>query len=137
MSLRLLTPTVLVEVSVQPDLSSSTTAESVVEEAPIPDTPPTAQPNPAFEPQAPAQLASQSIFAGLHGPSALDFDDWDDQLVVPPAHAQAEPAPARVTFVPPHDSCFDSSSDDEMPLQDIQFVSLQGCAECTRARRRG
>jgi hypothetical protein len=32
-----------------------------------------------------------------------------------------------VTFVPQHDSCFDSSSDVEMPLQDIQFV--QGCAE--------
>ena len=32
-----------------------------------------------------------------------------------------------MTFVPPHDSCFDSSSDDEMPLQDTQFV--QGCAE--------
>ena len=32
-----------------------------------------------------------------------------------------------MAFVPPHDSCFDSSSDDEMPLQDLQFV--QDCAE--------
>ena len=46
--------------------------------------------------------------------------------MIPPVHEQAEPAPALVTFVP-HDSCFDSSSDDEMPLQDLQFV--QGCAE--------
>jgi hypothetical protein len=56
----------------------------------------------------------------------LDFDAWDDQLVIPPVHEQAEPAPALVTFVL-HDSCFDSSSDDEMPLQDLEFV--QGCPE--------
>ena len=42
-------------------------------------------------------------------------------------HAQAEPAPALVVFVLPHDSCFDSSPDDEMPLQDPQPV--QGCAK--------
>jgi hypothetical protein len=96
-----------------------------VEDPPIPDTP-TLQPNPAFEPQAPAQLPPQSIFAGLHGPTALDFGaDWDEQLVLPPAHAQAEPA--LVTDTAPHESCFDSSSDDEMPLQDMKFV--QGCAE--------
>ena len=86
------------------------------------------QPNPAFAPQAPAQFAPQSVFTGLHGPTALDFDaEWPEQLVLAPAHAEAEPAPALVTFVPQHDSCIDSSSSDEMPLQDMQFV--QGCAE--------
>ena len=48
-------------------------------------------------------------------------------MLPPLPHAQAKPAPALVTFVPPHESCFNSSSDDEMPLQDLQFV--QGCAE--------
>ena len=57
----------------------------------------------------------------------LDFDAWDDQLVTPPVHEAAEPAPAAlVTFVP-RGSCYDSSSEDEMPLQDMKFV--QGCAE--------
>ena len=108
-------------------------ADSVVEEAPIPDPPPTAQPNPAFEPQAPAQLASQSIFAGLHGPSALDFDDWDEQLVVPPANAQDSNwgPPALVTDT--HRATpFESSSDDEMPLQDMHAIR----AGLRRARRR-
>ena len=66
---------------------------------------------------------TQSTFAGLHAPTELDFDDWDNQL--PPAEPDAAPA-AFVTFVP-RDSRFDSSSDDEMPLQDLKFV--QGCAE--------
>ena len=126
MSLRLLTPTVLVEVSVQPDPCQVApgTADSVVEEAPIPDTPPTAQPNPTFAPQAPAQLASQSVCAGLHQPAALDFGaDSDDQLAIPAAHAKAEPA-ALVTY---YYLVTDYSSSDEMPLQDMQFV--QGCAE--------
>jgi hypothetical protein len=86
------------------------------------------QPNPTFEPQAPAQLPPQSVFAGLHQPAALDFGaDLDEQLVLPPAHAQAELVPALVTFVTPHDSGLESSSSDDMPLQDLQFV--QGCAE--------
>ena len=67
----------------------------------MPDTSPTAQPNPAFEPQAPEQLASQSIFAGLHGTFALDFDDWDGQFAISPAHAEAELAPALVTGTAP------------------------------------
>ena len=96
-----------------------------MEESPIPDTP-TSQQNPAFVPQAPTQLAPQSIFTGLHNPAILDFDDWDDQLVVPPAQPPAQPA-SLVTFVPPGDSCFGSSSDDEMPLQDLKFV--KGCAQ--------
>ena len=98
-----------------------------MEEAPIPDTPPTAQHNPTFAPQAPAQLAAQFIFTGLHCPTALDFgaDSADDQ----PAQAEAEPA-ALVTYyysTPLHLASLDSSSSDDMPLQDMQFV--QGCAE--------
>ena len=77
-------------------------------------------------PQALAQLASQSVFTGLHNPAALDFNDSDDQQVVLPAQPDAELAPL-ITFVPPNESCFDSSSDDEMPLQDLQFV--KGCAQ--------
>ena len=98
-----------------------------MEEAPIPDTPATAQQNPTFAPPAPAQLAAQSTFTGLHGPTALDFDAEWPELVLAPAHAEAEPAPALVSILPQHDSCIDSSSSDEMPLQDMQFV--QGCAE--------
>ena len=46
--------------------------------------------------------------------------------MLPPAHEAAEPAPAAfVTLVPRE--CVDSSSEDDMPLQDMKFV--QGCAE--------
>ena len=62
----------------------------------------------------------------MHQPAELDFDDRDDQLGIPPPHEPAEPAPALLTLVP-HDSYFDSSSSDDMPLQDLKFV--QGCAE--------
>ena len=67
----------------------------------------------------------QSGFAGLYKPVALDFDSWDDQLSLPPAKP-ANAAPAIFTFMP-HASQFDSSDDDEMPLQDLKFV--QGCAK--------